>query len=43
MDETYRSPLNRDVRPGAAGEFAPLRIGPLPGLAAGRARARWRG
>ncbi len=30
MDETYRSPLNRDVAPASAAEFAPLRIGPLP-------------
>jgi nifR3 family TIM-barrel protein len=29
MDPRYRSPLNRDVPPAAAGEFAPLRIGPL--------------
>ena len=29
MDPRYRSPLNRDVTPAAAGEFAPLRIGPL--------------
>jgi len=30
MDETYRSPLNRDVAPASAAEFAPLRVGPLP-------------
>ena len=30
MDEIYRSPLNRDVAPASAAEFAPLRIGPLP-------------
>jgi nifR3 family TIM-barrel protein len=29
MDPQYRSPLNRDVPPAAAGEFAPLAIGPL--------------
>ncbi|HVO09312.1 MAG TPA: tRNA dihydrouridine synthase DusB [Vicinamibacteria bacterium] len=29
MDATYRSPLNRDVPPAAAGEFAALCIGPL--------------
>jgi nifR3 family TIM-barrel protein len=30
MDETYRSPLNRDVAPANFAEFARLRIGPLP-------------
>jgi len=30
MDAIYRSPLNRDVQPAPPGEFAPLRIGPLP-------------
>jgi nifR3 family TIM-barrel protein len=30
MDAIYRSDLNRDVAPAAPGEFAPLRIGPLP-------------
>jgi nifR3 family TIM-barrel protein len=30
MDDAYRSPLNRDVPPAAPGEFAPLRLGPLP-------------
>ena len=29
MDASYRSPLNRDVPPAAAGEFSPLPIGPL--------------
>lgn len=29
MDTLYRSPLNREVAPAAAGEFARLRIGPL--------------
>jgi nifR3 family TIM-barrel protein len=29
VDATYRSPLNRDVPPAGAGEFAPLRIGPV--------------
>jgi nifR3 family TIM-barrel protein len=29
MDPRYRSPLNRDVPPAAAGEFTPLPIGPL--------------
>ncbi|MCP5056025.1 MAG: tRNA dihydrouridine synthase DusB [bacterium] len=29
MDPRYRSALNRDVLPARAGEFAPLRIGPL--------------
>ena len=30
MDPIYRSPLNRDVPPARAGEFAPLRIGAIP-------------
>ena len=30
MDIIYRSALNRDVAPAAAGEFAPLAIGPIP-------------
>ena len=30
MDSIYRSELNRDVAPAAPGEFAPLRIGPIP-------------
>jgi nifR3 family TIM-barrel protein len=30
MDPIYRSPLNRDVPPAHKGEFAPLRIGPIP-------------
>ncbi len=29
MDPVYKSAVNRDVRPAAHGEFAPLRIGPL--------------
>jgi nifR3 family TIM-barrel protein len=29
MDGSYRSALNRDVKPGAPGEFPPLRLGPL--------------
>jgi nifR3 family TIM-barrel protein len=29
MDPIYRSPLNRDVPPAAAGEFPPLRIGSI--------------
>jgi nifR3 family TIM-barrel protein len=29
MDPIYRSPLNRDVPPAAAGELAPLALGPL--------------
>ena len=29
MDARYKSERNRDVRPAAPGEFAPLRIGPL--------------
>src|SRR5262245_59602643 len=29
MDPRYRSPLNRDVKPAATGEFRPLAIGPL--------------
>jgi nifR3 family TIM-barrel protein len=29
MDPRYRSPLNRDVKPAAEGEFRPLAIGPL--------------
>jgi nifR3 family TIM-barrel protein len=29
MDPSYRSAINRDVPPAAAGEFAPLRVGPL--------------
>jgi nifR3 family TIM-barrel protein len=30
MDEVYRSPRNRDVPSARPGEFAPLRIGPIP-------------
>ncbi len=29
MDEQYKSDLNRDVKPAAAGEFAALQIGPM--------------
>src|SRR5256714_3121380 len=29
MDTIYRSPLNRDVKPASAGEFAPVRIGSI--------------
>jgi len=30
MDPAYRSELNRDVPPARPGEFAPIRLGPLP-------------
>ncbi|HEB91683.1 MAG TPA: tRNA dihydrouridine synthase DusB [Deltaproteobacteria bacterium] len=29
MDPIYKSPVNRDVKPAAPGEFAPVRIGPI--------------
>src|SRR5436309_387084 len=29
MDSTYRSTINRDVKPAEAGEFTPLKIGPM--------------
>jgi nifR3 family TIM-barrel protein len=29
MDPIYVSPINRDVKPAAAGEFAPVKIGPI--------------